>query len=214
MEVSSLPLSDFFLSSPSTLDMNIVIWNCRGALSPSFQIFVHNLVQMHSLAIMIITETKISGQRAKDITDRLHFDGAIHANNTGFTGGLCVLWDSTQVEIFELSLSEQEIHTLLRDLSSKSSWLMSTIYASPRFVERRLMWDNLSQVAELHSLPWIIAGNFNEMLTKEDKYGGRPINISRAIKFQECLNNCQMFDIGFSGPCFTWSNWQPLTHLI
>ena len=142
---------------------------------------------MHSLAIMIITETKISGQRAKDITDQLHFDGVIHANNIGFTGGLWVLWDSTQVEIFELSLFEQEIHTLLRDLSSKSSWLISTIYASPRFVERRLLWDNLSQVAELHSLPWIIAGNFNEVLTKEDIYRGRPINISRQSSFKNAL---------------------------
>ncbi|XP_075663243.1 uncharacterized protein LOC142632789 [Castanea sativa] len=69
-------------------------------------------------------------------------------------------------------------------------------------------------VAELHSLPWIIAGDFNEVLTREDKYGGRPINISRAIKFQDCLNNCRMFDMGFSGPRFTWSNRQPLTHLI
>ena len=132
--------------------MNIVIWNFQGALNPSFQSFLHSLVQTHHPAIMIITRTKTSGLKAKNITDRLQFDGAIHANNIGFTGGLWVLWDSTQVEVSELSSTEQEIHTMVRDISSNSSWLMSAIYASPRFVERLLLWENFSKVAELHNL--------------------------------------------------------------
>lgn len=69
-------------------------------------------------------------------------------------------------------------------------------------------------VASMHSLPWMIAGDFNEILLGEDKYGGRAVNTIRALKFQECLNNCGMIDLGFSGPRFTWSNHHPLTHLI
>ena len=49
--------------------MNIVSCNCRGALNPSFNNFVRDLVQTWSPAILIITETKVSGTRAKDITD-------------------------------------------------------------------------------------------------------------------------------------------------
>lgn len=44
---------------------------------------------------MIITETKVSGSRAKDIIDRFCLDGAFHANNIGYTGGMWVLWNST-----------------------------------------------------------------------------------------------------------------------
>ena len=77
------------------LNMNIVSWNCRGALNPSFNNnFVLDLVQAHSPAILIVSKTKVSGVRAKDIIDRLPFDGAIHANNIGLTRGLWVLWDS------------------------------------------------------------------------------------------------------------------------
>ena len=133
--------------------MNILVWNCRGALNPSFQSFVHNMTQTHSSAIMIITETKVNGSRAKEIIDRLYFDGAFHANNIGYSGGLWLLWDQTQVEISILSSTEQEIHALVKDLSSNNSWLLSAIYASPRHIERHLLWDNLSMVAELHSLP-------------------------------------------------------------
>ncbi|KAL0017109.1 hypothetical protein SO802_004178 [Lithocarpus litseifolius] len=55
--------------------MNILVWNCRGALNPSFQSFVNNLTLTHCPTIMIITETKVSGSRAKEITDRLRLDG-------------------------------------------------------------------------------------------------------------------------------------------
>nr|XP_023916835.1 uncharacterized protein LOC112028379 [Quercus suber] len=136
----------------------------QGALNPSFNNSVHDLVQNLSPAIMIITETKVSGTRAKDITDRLPFDGAIHANNIGLTGA---------------------------------------IYASPRFAERKLLWENLITVASLHSMPSVMAGDFNEVLDGEDKFKGRRVNLSRAMKFQECLNNCRMIDLGFFGPRFT-----------
>ena len=71
--------------------MNIVSWNCLGALNPSFNNSARDLVQNLSPTILIITETKVNATRAKNITDRLPFDGAIHANNIGLTGGLWVL---------------------------------------------------------------------------------------------------------------------------
>ena len=57
-------------------------------LTPSFQSVVNDMTQIHSPAIMVITKTKVSGPRAREITDRLRFDGAIHAKNFGFTSGL------------------------------------------------------------------------------------------------------------------------------
>ena len=88
------------------------------------------------------------------------------------------------------------------------------IYASLRFTKRRLLWENLIAVSGLHSLPWVIVGDFNEVLMGEDKFGGRSVNINRAFIFQECLDTCRMIDIGYSGAWFTWSNHHPLNHLI
>lgn len=38
-------------------------------------------------------------------------------------------------------------------------------------------------MATLHQLPCLLLGDFNEILSTEDKLGGRPINLYRAIKF-------------------------------
>lgn len=71
--------------------MNVLIWNCRGAIQPSFCSIVCDIIRTHSLAIMIITETKVCGDRAKRIANRLPFDGAIFANSFGLSDGLWVL---------------------------------------------------------------------------------------------------------------------------
>lgn len=71
--------------------MDLLIWNCRGALKPNFCNTVSDLVHTHSPAIKILIETKAGGDRARGIADRLPFDGAIFANTIELSGGLWLL---------------------------------------------------------------------------------------------------------------------------
>ena len=64
--------------------------------------------------ILIITETRIGGDRAKEITDRLPFDGAIHTDTIGYADGLWILWNSVTVEVTHLASIEQEIHAMVK----------------------------------------------------------------------------------------------------
>lgn len=88
------------------------------------------------------------------------------------------------------------------------------MYASPRVEERAIIWNNLFTLAESHRMAWVIAGDFNEPLVDEDKFGGRVVSISRSMHFKECLDKCSMVDLGFSGPRFTWYNGRELSALI
>ncbi|XP_030940291.1 uncharacterized protein LOC115965260 [Quercus lobata] len=194
--------------------MNISAWNCRGASKPFFQNHVRELVNTHDPAIMIIMETRIGGARARDITDKLPFDGAIHTDTLGFAGGLWLLWNSDRVQVHQLAMSEQEIHVLVKVLPSNFEFICTTVYASPRFQERCVLWNNLKNVANLHDKPWIIAGDFNEVLVEGDKFGGRSISSNRSLLFKECLDYCSMVDMGFVGPRFTWTNRRHICDLI
>lgn len=80
------------------------------------------------------------------------------------------------------------------------NWLPSAVYASPRIAERRILWNNLISISELNNMPWMLAGDFNEPLVYSDIYGGRAISINNSLQFKECLNKCNMVDLGFSGP--------------
>ena len=118
------------------------------------------------------------------------------------------------MEINHLASTKQEIHATVKVNNSNFSWLLFAIYASPRFCERSILWSNLANVATNHELPWVMIGDFNEVLMSSEKFGGRPMNIRRAMKFQECLNLCGMMDMGFNGARYTWSNLRGVTELI
>ena len=158
--------------------MNIIIWNSRGALKSNFQGHIRDLVQEHDPAILVVMETKLGGDRAKAITDRLPLDGAIHTDTIGYSGGLWLLWNSDIVEVELLAKTEQEIHAEVKVRTSRLTWLFLAIYASPRSEERCILWENPTKVAELHNLPWVMAGDFNEPLIDEDKFGGRNVSIN------------------------------------
>ena len=207
---SKVCFSAFLLSSI----MNFIIWNSRGALKPNFQGHIRNLVQEHNPAILVVMETKLGGDKAKEITDKMPFDGAIHTNTIGYSGGLWLLWNSDFVEVELLAKTEQEIHIEVQVRNSRLTWLFSTIYTSLRSEERSIFWDNLAKVVELHNLPWVMAGDFNEPLINEDKFGGRGVNINRSLAFKDCLDKCSMVDMGFSSPRYTWTNKRDISNLI
>ena len=98
--------------------------------------------------------------------------------------------------------------------SSDFAWLFSAIYASPRSEKRLVLWSNLSKVAELQNKPWIMAGDFNEPLVGGDKFGGRGVSINRSLLFKECLDRCNMINMGFFGPRYTWTNKRDINNLI
>ena len=151
----------------------------------------------------MVMETRLGGERAKGITDRLPFDGAIHSDTLGRMGGLWLLWNSNKVDVTLMEKTEQEIRVTIKVHNSNLSWLFSAIYASPRFAERSILWNNLRNVAELHSMPWVIARDFNEPLSSVDKLGGRDVSIRRSLILKDCLDRCNMIDLGFSRSRFT-----------
>ena len=98
--------------------------------------------------------------------------------------------------------------------TSNFSWIFSAIYASPRNEDGCVLWNNLIKVAELHNKPWVMAGDFNEPLVDENKFGGRGVSVNRSLAFKDCLDGCNMVDMGFAGPRYIWTNKRDVNNLI
>ena len=96
-----------------------------------------------------------------------------------------------------LVATEQEIHALIWVRSQIFNWIISAIYASPRFAERCVLWENLKMLASLHYLPWAIMGDFNEVISEEEKSGGNTISQRRVNAILDYIDVCQMMDLGF-----------------
>ncbi|XP_030964009.1 uncharacterized protein LOC115985181 [Quercus lobata] len=185
-----------------------------GASKPSFQKRVKEMVQKYNPDILVVMETRVGVNRAREITERLPFDGAIRSDAVGFTGGIWVLWNSGKVNVAHLASTEQEIHFTVKVLNSNVVWLFSAVYASPRCAERHILWNNLMKVADLHNMPWVIVGDFNEPLVNDDKFGGGAFSVNSSLLLKEYLDKCNMINIGFAGPRYTWTNRREIQALI
>lgn len=144
-------------------------------MKPNFKKTLLDLVAWHRPIIMAITKTRMGGDQADAIIRTLPFDGAYSMKTIGYVGGIWLLWNSDFVDVEILSTTEQEIHALIRVNSSSLTWLISAIYASPIFVERCILWNNLRIIASRHNLPWLALGDFNDVLLEDEKFGGNGI---------------------------------------
>ncbi|XP_050248950.1 uncharacterized protein LOC126696221 [Quercus robur] len=178
--------SEIEVSLGQFVKINILLWNCKGALNADLKRRIFEMAINRHPSIMVITETRVLGDRAARIIEDMPFDGSIVTDTIGYAGGLWLLWKKDDVNVMLL----------------------------PRLSKRRILWDNLKIVAQLQNLPWLMLRDFNEVLSGEDKFGGNWVNLNRALQFKECLDDCNMVDLGFAGPKYTWTNRRPISALI
>jgi hypothetical protein len=62
---------------------------------------------------------------------------------------------------------------------------------------------------EQNSLPWLCAGDFNEILFHHEKEGGVPRSQACLDRFKEALEDCDFLDLGFASVVFTYSRLYP-----
>jgi hypothetical protein len=56
--------------------------------------------------------------------------------------------------------------------------------------------------------PWLVCGDFNEVLSQDEHVGPRDRTEAQISAFRDCMQVCELKDLGFEGPKFTWSNRQ------
>ena len=84
------------------------------------------------------------------------------------------------------------------------SFLMTTIYASPQITVHRNLWSYLHQIVKTINSPWIVGGDFNVLLYPHEKSRGSPRRVGSCNQFWKFIEDCQMRDIVFIVPKFTW----------
>ncbi|XP_060210653.1 uncharacterized protein LOC132637604 [Lycium barbarum] len=105
-----------------------------------------------------------------------------------------------------ISESEQQVSLQLTHLSLNQSVLVSVVYAKFDREEREEFWESMVELANQHDLPWIIGGDFNVIVSDEEKQGGLPVSSNETLDFSNCIQSCGLIDVGFSGSKFTWWN--------
>lgn len=132
-------------------------------------------------------------------------DGFLATEATGFAGGIWLLWDMTKIQVDPFVLNDQMIMAAI-SCQGRNPFLLSIIYASPNPSFRLQLWEYIKTLGTLIDVPWLLLGDFNQVVAACDKRGGRPFRPSKAQPLIDMIQECHLLDLGFQGPQFTWTN--------
>ncbi|KAK5840246.1 hypothetical protein PVK06_009135 [Gossypium arboreum] len=131
------------------------------------------------------------------------FTSGIEVEAEGTRGGLCLAWKG-DVKVDVKSFSKWHIDVLIQEDDIQEEWRFTGFYGSSYLKNKNTAWDLLKRLGQEHNHPWLVSGDFNEILYSFEKNGGVQRDQRRMEAFREVLEECQLMDIGYSEVWFTW----------
>jgi hypothetical protein len=91
------------------------------------------------------------------------------SESDGRSGGLLLLWRN------ELNVTSFAEHTNYLDIrideNSPKAWRITGIYGEPSADRKQLTWNYIRELHAMVDLPWVMLGDFNEILSNSEKEG-------------------------------------------
>nr|XP_029148804.1 uncharacterized protein LOC114925364 [Arachis hypogaea] len=137
----------------------------------------------------------------KSFWNNLGYQGVGIVEANGHSGGIWVLCSNSNISVRVLDVVDQCISFEIT-MGNTSSYC-SAVYANPHIHRRKELWGDLTRIANMIHGPWIVLGDFNDVLLQSEVRGGQ-FRLARAEQFAETLEDCGLFDMGAIGRRFTW----------
>jgi hypothetical protein len=100
----------------------------------------------------------------------LGFDEMLVAVSDGRSGGLVFLWNK------EITVTSKKVEQNFIDIrineNGESGWRLTGSYGEPSSDKKYLSWEYIRSLHDDIDLPWILMGDFNEILYSSEKEGG------------------------------------------
>ncbi|OMP01909.1 reverse transcriptase [Corchorus capsularis] len=134
---------------------------------------------------------------------RIGYDCCFSVGSVGRSGGLAMLWNN-EIAVSIVSYSNLHIDITVGNVDSEK-WRFTGFYGRPETNKRHESWALLRLLATQSNLPWLCADDFNEILSNDEKLGGRMRSQRQMNDFREVIDECCFNECPTKGPTFTWS---------
>lgn len=187
--------------------MKISWWNIRGFSKTLKHKIVNTFLKEHDLALLALMETKLEDGKLFEIM-QLHFAKwkVAHNFDEHEAGRMLILWNPELLEMEMVGIHDQVMHLKVTCKISARTFYVSFVYGLHSIVARRPLWECLSAFGRDGRKPWLVLGDFNNILEIEDRIGGNPPKPYEAMDFQNCCMDLGLSDLPSTGAKYTWSN--------
>ncbi|XP_021718562.1 uncharacterized protein LOC110686251 [Chenopodium quinoa] len=152
--------------------------------------------------LVFISETMISKEAVEMKKGRIGFSNAFRVASQGKSGGLCLFWNEEVTDFSLVSFSQNHI---CGDVNKgEVTWRFVGIYRWLDSGNKFRTWALIEHFCRDVDVPIIFGGDFNELLSHEEKDGGSDRERSEIAKFREMVDTCELRGLGFEGQWWTW----------
>ncbi|KAF9602149.1 hypothetical protein IFM89_025316 [Coptis chinensis] len=180
--------------------MNCILWNIRGINKEQSLSYLVDLVNEYKPEIVGVVEPLIAPPIfCPAALSRLGFSSNfIHNNIPSKRGNIWVfLKEGINATIVDISCQQISIKI--------EKFTISMVHASSYYVQRRVLWDELSHFG-LSVEAWMIIRDFNIVTRNAERKGGRlPCQIA-VLDFNDFINSNCLVDSTTLGHRYSWSN--------
>ncbi|RYR04846.1 hypothetical protein Ahy_B06g084641 [Arachis hypogaea] len=156
--------------------------------APSIVHELKSICKYHRPSILFLMETKASKASYARIRRKLCFDNMFCVKSQGLSGGLCIFWKSN-VNVHVYAWCDNFIRTKVSSGIDKDR--------EATFKELSLVNNNLAQ-------PRILIGDFNDVISQDEKVDLHPKPSSQIESFRNFVHENAVLDLELQGMQFTW----------
>lgn len=184
--------------------MKILGLNCQGLGNAPTVTALLDVQRRYNPEVLFLSETHLDDYPAECLRRWLKMDLKIVNPSDGRSGGVIMFWRK-EIVIEQIFSAPKYIDVRVVESPGKI-WRLTGIYGEPRWEDKYKTWDKMRELKDTSNLPWVIVGDFNEILFSHEKEGGNPRPQVYMQAFRDALTHCELEVVGFSGDGFTWKH--------
>ena len=151
--------------------------------------------------VMFLMQTKNNDEFIKLKLQSLHFVHYFSIPPIGLSGGLSLFWnDDTDITILESNPNLVDTRIVHKGVTS----FVSFMYGAPATEDRAAYWQKLNVVGQGRDSPWLLTGDFNDILNNAEKVGG-PVRYEGSFTaFRSFVAQNGLWDLKHTGESLSW----------
>ena len=178
------------------MKLKILSWNVRGVNDPEKRKVIKNFIRIHRVDMICLQETKVQEMNIEMVRSlrvgRLLNWTALNAE--GSAGVILLIWDKRRISLVDSMVGNFSVSCLFKMEEDGFQWVFSRVYGPIEKSLREHFWEELGSIKGLWDEPWCVGGDFNEILTPDERSrGGRISNSMR--RFADILSDLGLRDL-------------------
>ncbi|XP_058722236.1 uncharacterized protein LOC131594157 [Vicia villosa] len=187
----------------------IIAWNLRGLNKMGKIKEISSRFVGLNPDIVVLIETRVKDNKAGAVRNKLNLRGEYVDNYQRHENGrIWVFWNDNKVGLTVVKVTQQMIHCSIHDTMGRWRYWLTAIYVMNQLEHRQKLWKDIEDIQCNQQGPWCIIGDFNNVVTSNDKIGGRQVQEHEYKDLCSMMERTGLYEMDSTGDHFTWTNKQ------